>query len=53
MFQRTQNQKKADDHLSEKDAGSVRNYTGNEAALLNNLIMTESNEANPTKPITF
>ena len=47
MFQRIHNQKSPDDHLSEKDDGSVHaTGTGNEAALVNNLITNESNEAN-------
>ena len=47
MFQRIHNQKESDNRLREEDDGSVHGSSaGNEAALVNNLITNESNEAN-------
>ena len=49
MFQRIHKQKEPDDHLSQEGEGSVHGGgAGNEAALVNNLITNESNEANNT-----
>ena len=46
MFQRINNRKDSDINTQEIDDESVHSGAGNEAALLNNLITNESNEAN-------